>query len=234
MFKFTSDDLSRMSDRSDAQLVKDILNGRRELYAVLMRRHSQRVFRIARGLLRSDADAQDACHDAYVRAYQELDELAEPAGFGGWVARIVANLALRRLRRQKTWPGLPERGDPACISDEVPTHAPDHDASRKQLRAILEETIDQVPTVYRAVLVMCDVEGMTADEASEMLDVAAGIVQIRLHWARRLMREYLGTHLDDVDVAGAFAFEGERCDRLVVGVLGDLHATGLLECCASS
>ena len=217
------DTLPRTSDLADEALVRRVVAGERDAFAVLMRRYNQRVFRVARGILRSDAEAEDVSQDAFVRAYEKLDQLATPAAFAGWISRIAANMALLRLRRHRTLRAILERGETTPMIDDLPATPPDQAAYRRELRAMIEEAIDRLPSRYRSVLVLRDIEGMSTDETAGALELAPGTVRVRLHRARALMRDRLGREID-LAAADAFAFDGERCDRMVARVFRRIEA----------
>lgn len=216
----------RTSPLSDAELVAQTLAGDRRCFAVLMRRYNQRVFRIARGILRGDAEAEDASQEAFIQAYQRLDQLTVPAAFRGWVSRIAANTALLYLRRSRILRGIIEREEDVWMSDDASGTPPDQAAYEHELRARIESALDQLPPLYRSVLVLRDLEELSTDEAASVLDVPAGTVRVRLHRARGLMRDLLGQEID-LHGAGAFAFDGARCDRLVAAVFERLRVGSL-------
>src|SRR5215475_6916227 len=82
----------------DEEVVRRILQGETALYEIIMRRYNQRLYRVTRAILRDDAEAEDVMQDAYVRAYQHLDQFAGSALFSTWLTRIAVHEALRRLR----------------------------------------------------------------------------------------------------------------------------------------
>ena len=217
------DDLPRTSALGDEALVRNVLAGEVAQFAVLMRRHNRRVFRVARGILGSDAEAEDASQDAFVTAYERLEQLTAPAKFGGWVSRIAANAALLRLRRHRKLLALVERGEVTPMPDQSTETTPEQAAQHRELRTVLERAIDELPDIYRAVLVMRDVEAMTTAEVAEVLTIDIATVRVRLHRARRLMQQQLVETLD-LAAADAFAFDGERCDRLVAAVFRRIGA----------
>src|SRR5258708_18190336 len=95
---------------TDEEVVGRIRAGDTALYEIIMRRYNQRLYRIARAILRDDAEAEDVMQDAYVRAYQHLDQFAERAPFSAWLTRIAVHEALARLRRRN-------RSEPLQVSD---------------------------------------------------------------------------------------------------------------------
>lgn len=194
-----------------------------EEFEGVMRQHNQRLFRIARSILRDDAEAEDIVQNAYVSAYTHLDQYAGDAPIGGWLARITTNGALDRLRQRKRDQRLL---NPAMEASEswrtgasTPTdRSPEDGAAQAELRKLLEQAIDQLPDPLRLVLVLRDVEGMSGAETGECLGIEEGAVRVRLHRARGQLRRWLGRRAVQEE-ARPFAFAGERCDRIVRGVL---------------
>ena len=99
---------------SDEEVVRRVLEGETALYEILMRRYNQRLYRVARAILRDDAEAEDVMQDAYVRAYQHLDQFAGRAPFSTWLTRIAVHGAFARIRSRNRKQSLdegPDRGD---------------------------------------------------------------------------------------------------------------------------
>lgn len=197
-----------------------------EAFESLMRKHNGRLFRIARSILRDDAEAEDALQDAYLDAYRNIDGFRGGSQLATWLTRIVINQALGRLRKQKrervVVPFARRRSgkpndQPLDLPDdkgESPTNA----ALRAEVRRMLERRIDELPVAFRAVFVMREVEDMTVQETAECLSIPAATVRSRLFRARALLREALARDLDTATV-DVFPFAGQRCDRIVAGVL---------------
>lgn len=188
-----------------------------------MRQHNQRLFRIARSILRDDSEAEDVVQNAYVSAYTNLDQYSGDAPISGWLARITTNGALDRLRQRKRDQRLLDPEMEADGSWRTGSSAgsaertPEESAAHGELRKVLEQAIDQLPDALRVVLVMRDVEGMSGAETSRCLGIEEGAVRVRLHRARGQLRRWLGHRAADVLVE-PFAFAGDRCDRIVRGV----------------
>src|SRR5438309_5885405 len=106
---------AQRDDWSDEEVVRRVLNGETALYELLMRRHNQRLYRIARSILRDDAEAEDVMQDAYVRAYQSLASFEGRAKFVTWLTRIAIHEALARCRKRSRFQSLdgsdPSNGD---------------------------------------------------------------------------------------------------------------------------
>lgn len=212
----------------DAELARSIAQRDGRAFETLMRRHNRMLYRIARSILKADADAEDAVQDAYLAAFRNIGRFQGGSKLSTWLARIVINEAYQRLRKQKRAGsvvpldayGRSEEGEMADMTTELPEAA----AMRAELRRMLERKIDELPEQFRTVYMLREVEEMTVEETAECLDVAAQTVRTRAFRARALLRESLAKEID-VATADAFGFAGERCDRIVANVLGRLHLT---------
>jgi RNA polymerase sigma-70 factor (ECF subfamily) len=196
----------------------------------LMRRYNQRLFRVARAVLRDDADAEDALQDAYVQAYRKLDGFRGEAELGTWLTRIVINQALMRVRsrsRDRRVVSFTPAGEGTRELDVADTRAesPSDAALRGEVRKVLERRIDELPEVFRMVFVMREVEEMTARETADALGIPEATVRTRLFRARALLREALDRDMESAR-GGVFGFDGARCDRIVAAVLQRLDAEG--------
>jgi RNA polymerase sigma-70 factor, ECF subfamily len=215
----------------DAQLVKAIAGADHVAFETLMRRHNGKLFRVARAILKDDAEAEDALQDAYINAYRHIGAFKGAAQVGTWLTRIVINQALMRLRKQKRDPVVVPLGDrlaiePQDVEAEVPdehTESPPSATLRAEVRRLLERRIDELPLDFRIVFVMREVEDMTAQEIGDCLSIPTATVRTRLFRARELLRKALASDIDGATL-DAFAFGGERCDRVVARVLARLRA----------
>ena len=203
---------------SDNALVESILAGDAFAFERMMRQHNRRLFRVARSILRDDAEAEDAVQDGYIEAHRALGRFRGESRLSTWLTRIVVNQALarRRVRRssidaEADLDTVPDHGD-----DDIP-QTPETQAMRAELRRIIESSIDRLPETQRTVFILRAVEGLSVDETAAALSISAGNTKVRFLRARAQLREALGqrlgTLLDDV-----FSFDGERCDRIVARV----------------
>ena len=215
---------------SDAELVGRIIQRDHDAFEALMRQHNGKLFRVARSILKDDAEAEDALQDAYLDAYRHIGEFRGNARLGTWLARIVINQSLMRLRRHKRehvvvpFADRESEAAPAEIdlADDKAEPPPDT-ALRAEIRRILERRIDELPVAFRTVFVMRDVEDMSVQETAECLSIPPATVRTRLFRARALMRQALARDIDNATVE-VFGFAGARCDRIVAGVLARLES----------
>jgi RNA polymerase sigma-70 factor, ECF subfamily len=142
---------------SDEEVVARVLAGETAMFEIVMRRHNQRLYRVARAILRNDGEAEDVMQDAYVRAYEHLDQFAGKAKFSTWLTRIAVHEALARQRRgnryQELEPMSEREGDPM---DRFASLAPDPEqqASNSEVRRLLEDAVEKLPDAYRTIFIL--------------------------------------------------------------------------------
>jgi RNA polymerase sigma-70 factor (ECF subfamily) len=186
---------------------------------VLTRRYNRRLYRVARGILRDDGEAEDVVQETYVRAFTGLDQFRGEAAFGTWLTRIAINEALGRLRRRRPtvdWETYGENRRAAEIIN-FPASAnssdPERSMAQGEIRHLLERAIDDLPDAFRTVFVARIVEGMTVEETAELFDLKPETVKTRLHRARQALRNEMEKHLGPA-LTDAFPFGGRRCERM--------------------
>jgi len=204
-------------DLSDEDVVARVRAGDHRFFEVIMRRHNQRIYRAVRSITGSDEEAEDVMQDAYVRAYEHLDQFEGRARFATWLTRIAVYEALARRRRDTRH---------VDIEDVLPTlaargHGPEQKATDRELAAVLEEAIDDLTPPFRQVFMLREVEGLSTAETAQCLGIPAETVKTRLHRARGLLRRRLWARAGGL-VGDVFQFGARRCDRVVAGVLARL------------
>jgi RNA polymerase sigma-70 factor (ECF subfamily) len=210
----------------DADLVRRIAARDQAAFETMMRRHNGSLFRVARTILRDDAEAEDALQDAYLDAYRHMAEFRGGAKLLTWLTRIVINHSLMRLRKQRRervvvpfgWAGAGEPDQAEADVADTRTESPSSTALRAELRRALERRIDELPVAFRTVFVMREVEELTVDEVADLLAIPPATVRTRLFRARALLREALAREIDHATI-DVFSFAGARCDRIVAATL---------------
>lgn len=213
---------------SDTELSRRIAQGDMRALEQLMRLHNPTLFRTARAILRDDAEAEDAVQEAYLQAYRSIGSFRGDAKLSTWLVRIVANEALARRRKDVRRAAIvPIRGG-GVEEQEFETEAavrgengPESQAQRSELRCLLEQKIDELPEAFRAVFMLRALEELPVEETAAVLGIPEATVRTRFFRARSLLREALSQEID-LAFDDAFAFLGERCDRIVVAVLSRL------------
>jgi RNA polymerase sigma-70 factor (ECF subfamily) len=210
---------------SDEEVVYRVRAGETALYEVIMRRYNQRLYRIARAILHNDGEAEDVMQDAYVRAYEHLDQFAARAPFATWLTRIAVHEALARLRGRNRIQSLDDTEDNGDQSMQITSKSPDPEqsASGAQLRGLLEEAVLGLPEHYRIVIMLRDIEELSTAETADALDLTEDNVKIRLHRGHGMIRSWLFERIG-AGAKEAFPFMGVRCNRVVEGVFNRLAA----------
>ncbi|MDN5843231.1 MAG: RNA polymerase sigma factor [Alcaligenaceae bacterium] len=215
--------------QTDSDLVARIVAGDAHAFELLMRRFNQRLYRVARSILKDEYEAEAAVQEGYWKAYQAMSGFRADAQLSTWLTRIVINEALGSLRRNK------RRTEVIQYTEDLPAdkkvtrmetaaninERPDQLAMRAELRSLIEHKLDELPDVYRTVFMMRAVEEMPAVEVAAVLDIPEATVRTRFFRARRLMRDLLSAEVG-AEAHDAFSFAGHRCDRIVAKVLARL------------
>jgi RNA polymerase sigma-70 factor (ECF subfamily) len=174
-------------DRPDDEkaLVLAAQRGEMEAFSELVRRHQRRAYAVARAIVITHEDAEDAVQDAFLHAYRALHRFLPDQAFGAWLHRIVANASLDITRRRKV-----------RDADELPetVASPFRDpAESAELRTRLRDALAQLPARQRSVIVLHDVEGFKHAEIGQLLGIPEGTARSDLHYARSALRRLLET-----------------------------------------
>ena len=196
---------------------------------LIMQSNNRRLYRLARGILRNDSEAEDVVQETYVRAFTHLDSFRGDSSLATWLARIAMNEALGRLRGQRPnveWTSLaPGKLEAQIIQFPLSvTSDPEKTMAQRQIQHVVEHAIDELPEAFRLVFITRVVEGMNVEETAEILGLKPETVKTRLHRARTMLRENVERKIGPV-VMDAFPFAGKRCERLTEAVLQRLKIT---------
>lgn len=200
-------------------LLRRALAGDPDAFRAIIKVHNQRLYRIARGVVRNDAEAEDIVQEAYLRAFANLGAFRGQASLSTWLSRIVINEALGRLRKRKRIAAMPENPEAEIIRFPLnPSDDPERTMAQRQILGLVERATDSLPDVYRTVFVARLIEGLSIEETADLLAVRPETVKTRLHRARTLVRKALEDEIGPV-LLDAFPFAGRRCERLTQAVM---------------
>jgi RNA polymerase sigma-70 factor (ECF subfamily) len=205
---------------SDEELVRRIRAGDTATFEALMRRYNQRLYRVARGIVRDHAEAEDVMQQAYLSAYTNLHQYEQRGSFAGWLIRIAVHEAFAGHRRRAQAAAKESIVDSTYDQIASPGPDPEQAAQSSELRRNLQAMIDALADAYRPVFVLREVEGLSTAETAEALGLSEDVVKTRLHRARAMLREALardGRHPREL-----FRFGLGQCDRVVASVLAVL------------
>jgi RNA polymerase sigma-70 factor (ECF subfamily) len=217
------------NDLADGELARRVAAGDELAFEVLMRKHNRMLYRVARAILRDDAEAEDALQLAYLHAYQAIGRYRGESRLSTWLTRIVVNESLMQARKRRResmvipLESLAGESDISMIENiESSAELPDNAAMRGETRLLIERHIDALPEIFRTVFVLRALEELSVEETAASLDIPEATVRTRFFRARGLLREALAREID-IATGEAFAFDGARCDRIVSAVLGRIH-----------
>lgn len=176
----------KRSDPSDGEVVSRVLDGDRDAFRILVRRHQDGLFGHAMRMTGRSDVASDLVQESLVKAYTSLDRCRNPDRFGAWAFRIVSNRCkdyLKNVRRSNV-----------ALDDAAPVAGsldPDDDLERSELRRRLDEAMDKLPEDQREAFVMKHEEGRSYGEMAELVGMSEGAMKMRVHRARESLREML-------------------------------------------
>ena len=179
----------RVATTPDAELVARTLGGDSGAFDALVRRHYRAAYAVALAHAGSRADAEDVCHDAFVRAAERLEDCRQPDRFVHWLCTIVRNHARNALAKAFVRRAAPLEHDTAQSGDD-----PARAAEIAELRTRLEQARTRLPPVQREVVLLHDLDGWTHDAIAQSIGTSAGMSRQHLFLARRRLREALGEH----------------------------------------
>ncbi len=175
---------------TDAEVVKAVLAGDVERYAVLVERYRDRYARYAARMLGSIDAAEDAVQDAFVRAFDRLADCREPDKFAGWLFLILRNRCFADQRRRQREGHLPEE---AAAAVATPERSDDVVEQRERSKA-LERAVGQLTPEQREAFVLKHVAGLPYDEISQLTGATVASLKMRMHRAYDRLRELMKEH----------------------------------------
>jgi RNA polymerase sigma-70 factor (ECF subfamily) len=184
----------------DVALVERARGGDVHAFETLVKQYDRQVFRIAQHITQNREDAQDVVQDAFLKAYEKLDQFQGNSKFYTWLVRIAVNEALMRLRKRRTGKMVSIDEDVQTDEGSVPRDLaewrpnPEQEYNQAELAEILRKTINGLPPGFRVVFVLRDVEGLSTEETANALGLSVPAVKSRLLRARLQLRERLSRY----------------------------------------
>lgn len=204
---------------TDEEVVQQILGGDVASFELLMRRYNQRLFRVARSILGEDTEAEDVVQEAYVRAYEHLRQFEGRAQIATWLTKIaVYEATARRRKRRRLRLVASSEAETPPVESAVNSRDASDAASQHELRRVLADAVDALPSDLRVVFTMRIVERVSTKETAECLGLTPANVKVRLHRARSQLRTSIDQRIGK-EARQLFAFAGDRCDRIVANVM---------------
>ncbi len=208
----------------EAEVIKRILSGEKELYEILVRRNNQKLYRIIRSYLKDEAEIEDIMQNSYLNAFTKLYQFKLESSFSTWLIRIGINESLARLKEKGKLYNLNERFDNLKSNSilEMPDNRqlnPQDKMIRSEAKQFLENAIDSLDSKYKAVYILREIEEMSLKEIAIALDLSLANVKIRLHRSKEMLKEKIYEVTNDRNI---FEFGFSRCDRITENVMKNI------------
>ncbi|MEP6595289.1 MAG: RNA polymerase sigma factor [Ginsengibacter sp.] len=217
MDRMNTDDNITTGTISDKEIIAHILSGEKELYALLVRRYNQRLYRVGMSIINDDAEVEDVMQVVYIKAYENLEKFEFKSSFSTWLTRILINEGLLRIKKRKQSLNMNDDiEDKISQQSSGESQTPLMKLLNTELKVALEQAIQQLPEKYRTVFVMREIEDMNVAETQECLDLSEVNVKVRLNRAKAMLRNSLHSFYKKEDL---FRFHLSRCDRVIENVM---------------
>jgi RNA polymerase sigma-70 factor (ECF subfamily) len=205
---------------TDNEIISRVLSGEKDLYAVLIRRYNQRLYKVAISII-NDNEVEDAMQAAYIKAFENLGKFENKSTFSTWLTRILINECLQIKRKKQI---LTMSDD--MIENEIHSQSahklqtPLTVVVNTELKTILEKAINKLPEKYKTVFVMRELENMSIAETQECLNLSEANVKVRLNRAKALLKDSLSSLYKKEDL---LQFHLLRCDRVTTNVMREIQ-----------
>jgi RNA polymerase sigma-70 factor, ECF subfamily len=184
-----------MSEWSEAELLAALRQRQEAAFAYLFETYSDRIYRLAVGLLHDEAEAEGVVQETFLRLFERLDQFEGRSSLGTWLYRVAYNKTMDVLRRHHVTISVDEMDDEATMA--APSilldwrNMPETMLSEAEVATALDQAIAALPEKYRVVFLLREVEGLTTEETAVVANISISAAKVRLHRARLFLRERL-------------------------------------------
>lgn len=186
-----------MNLTDEVEILKRIAEGEKNMYALIIRKYNQRLYRIAISIISNESEVEDVIQVAYIKAYENLDKFKFESGFSTWITRILINECLMHLKKRERISST-ERGNLFPVTSQQPiVQTPLMQVINSELKTILEFYIRRLPEKYRTVFIMREMENMSISETMECLGISEANVKIRLNRAKVMLKDKLKDYIKE-------------------------------------
>lgn len=184
----------------DLNLLTALRQHSQQAFRELFDLYSDRMYRLALGMLQDESEAEDVVQDAFLRFIEGLDEFEGRSQIGTWLYRTVHNLCIDHLRRSRPFQALPEEDDNLPIPTNLVdwSDMPETRLSESEIRERLNGAISGLPRKLSAAFILYELEGLPLKEVASALDISLSAAKVRLHRARLMLRDSLSAHFNQL------------------------------------
>lgn len=185
-----------LEKKTDLELVEDVKLGRQDSFEELIGRYGSKAFSLATRLTRSADDAEEVLQDVFVTVYKKIGGFEGKSSFSSWLYRVTVNAALMKLRKRRqnhtvSVEDMHPGNKDILINQQSENSECDRITLRNQISKVLEEAIEKLPSEYRPVFILRDIDGLSSREVGKILDLTIPAVKSRLHRSRLMLRRRL-------------------------------------------
>lgn len=203
-----------MPQKPEVELARQLMSGKPEAFDEFVDHFRKRIFHYTYVMCGQREDAEEVTQDALLKIFEHFHELRDPESVKSWVFRIARNACLMKRRKsvfaperelsiEEFYPRAADGDHSLQIADW--TALPDEQVLRHELRDALHRAISELPDIYKSAIILRDMEGLSTEEAAEVLEVSSDVVKTRLHRARLAIRHKLDEFLREAKEAGRHA-----------------------------
>lgn len=186
-----------LDKQSEVELARALSAGEPQAFERFVEHFRSKIFHYSWMMCGQRDDAEEVAQETLLKVFQNFDQLREPERVRAWIFRIAKNACLMQRRKSVFAPdhelSVEELPPGSEISDDG--HLPDDQLQRSEVRAVLHQVITELPPIYRAVVLLRDIEELSTEETAQVLDLTTDTVKTRLHRARLAMRQKLDCYL---------------------------------------
>lgn len=219
--------VKNIKDRSDAELVEAMKNSQlpacadctaAQAFDELLRRYSEKAYRLAMRITRQQEDAEEVLQETFLSVFDKISEFRGTSAFSSWLYRITVNTAFMKLRKRRKHSAV-ELDEQIAASQECwvgkrsDVSDTNYLSAQHELRAVLEQAIEALPVDYRTIFVLRDVDGLSNQQVSEIMDLSVPAIKSRLHRSRLLLRKRLRGFYEDYMSAQQIAYGPRKPDE---------------------
>lgn len=211
-----SESLELHPDIPDLAAVREVMQGNKEMFRIIVRRYNPQLYRAGMAYLRSHAEAEDAMQNAYLKAFLNLRRFEGNSAFATWLTRIMINECLMILRRKRRHPVEPAQARAVHDDRDFTTETPMDTLHAAEMKVVLEHAIQRLPRRHRAVYMLREVQRLSTEQTAASLGLSPANVKVCLHRAREGLKAQLLKGAAGVEL---FDYPAPHCDPMTAKVM---------------
>jgi len=209
---------SQLSPLTEQEVIQKITAGETALFEILMRRHNSALYKLARCYGFNHQDAEDLMQEAYVAAYMNLEKFENRSSFKTGISRILVNKCLYKLTYGPAKREVSEINiDPVMMQDNYT----ERQVANREFSQMLEQSLEEMPLIYRSVFILREIEGFNVAEAAEILNITSINVKVRLNRAKAILQKKIESFYSAAEI---YEFNLIYCDAIVKNVFDKISS----------